>query len=63
MRRLAGAACLLALTAGFSMPPDQIESKQARRDVSADTDPKSDFWRGVAPILARRATLLVRRPN
>ncbi len=54
MRRLAGAACLLALTAGFSMPPDQIESKHAQRDASADTDPNSGFWRGVAPILAER---------
>ena len=54
MKRFAGAACLLALTAGLAIGSDQIESKQARRDVSADTDPNSDFWRGVAPILAER---------
>jgi len=54
MKRFAAAACLLALTAGLAIGSDQIESKQARRDVSADTDPNSDFWRGVAPILAER---------
>jgi hypothetical protein len=52
MKRFAGAACFLALTAGLAMSPDQIESKHAQRDASADTDPNSDFWRGVAPILA-----------
>ena len=54
MRRFAGAACLLTLTAGLAIGADQIDSKQAQRDASADTDPNSAFWRGVAPILAER---------
>jgi hypothetical protein len=54
MKRFAGTALLLALTAGLSMGPDQIESKHAERDASADTDPNSGFWRGAAPILAER---------
>jgi Carbohydrate family 9 binding domain-like len=54
MKRFAGTAFLLALTAGLSMGPDQIESKHAERDASADTDPNSGFWRGVAPIFAER---------
>jgi hypothetical protein len=54
MKRIAGTALLLALTAGLAMEPGQIESKHAERDASADTDPNSGFWRGVAPILAER---------
>lgn len=54
MKGFTGTACLLALTAGFAIGPDQIESKQAQRDTSADTDPNSGFWRGVPPILAER---------
>jgi hypothetical protein len=63
MKRFAGTAFLLALTAGLSMGPDQIESKHAERDASADTDPNSGFWRGVAPIFAERdgSALLVPR--
>jgi hypothetical protein len=53
MKRFAGAACL-ALTAGLAMGADQIESKHAQRDASADTDPNSDFWCGAVPILAER---------
>lgn len=54
MRPFACAACLLTLMAGLAIGADQIESKQAQRDASADTDPNSAFWRGVAPILAER---------
>ena len=52
MKQFAGPACLLALTAGLAMGPGQIESKHAPRDASADTNPNSGFWQGVAPILA-----------
>jgi hypothetical protein len=34
----------------------QIESKQALRDLSSDTDPNSAFWRGVPAIFADRDT-------
>jgi hypothetical protein len=54
MNRFAGAACLLALTTGLSIGSDQIASKQAQRDTSADTDPNSRFWRGIPAILAER---------
>jgi len=54
MKRFAGLACLLTLTAGLSMGSEQIESKHAPRDVSADTDPNSGFWLGVDPILTER---------
>src|ERR1035437_3106510 len=54
MKRLAGTACLLALTAGVAIGSDQIESKHAPRDTPADTDPSSGFWRGVPPIFAER---------
>jgi hypothetical protein len=55
MKRVAGAACLLAsLTAGLALGPDQIESKQAQRDTFADTDPNSTFWRGASAIFAER---------
>ena len=54
MKRLADAACLLALTAGLAIGSDQIESKHAQRDTPADTDPNSGFWRGVPPIFAER---------
>jgi hypothetical protein len=54
MKQFGGAALLLALTAGLAIASDQIESKQAQRDASADTNPNSDFWRGAAPVLAER---------
>jgi hypothetical protein len=54
MKRFAATAFLLALNAGLCLEPGQIESKHAERDASADTDPNSSFWRGVAPILAER---------
>jgi len=56
MKRFAGTACLLALTIGLAFGSDQIESKRAPRDASADTDPNSGFWRGVPPILAEGDT-------
>ena len=52
MKPFCGAACLLALTAGLAIGSGQIESKQAERDTTADTDPNSAFWRGAAPVLA-----------
>ena len=54
MKRLAGPACLLALTAGLVLAQDQVESKQAQRDTSSDTDPNSPFWRGASAIFADR---------
>ena len=54
MKRFAGFACLLALTTGLAMGADQAETKRARHDASADTNPDSEFWRGVAPIIAER---------
>jgi hypothetical protein len=44
------------LSAGLAVAADQIESKKAARDVSADTNPNSDFWRGVPPVFAERNT-------
>ena len=41
MKPFSGAACLLALTAGLAIGSEQIESKQAQRDATADTDPNS----------------------
>ncbi len=54
MTPFAAAICLLALTTGLAVGSDQIESKRAPRDASADTDPNSSFWRGVPPIFAER---------
>lgn len=52
MKRFIGFAGLLAFTAGLAIGADQVESKRAKHDASADTNPNSDFWRGVAPIIA-----------
>src|ERR1700689_4182099 len=52
--RYACAACLLALTTSMAIGSDAMESKRAQRDVSADTDPSSDFWRDVSPVFAER---------
>lgn len=41
---------LLALTAGLTADTNQVESKYASRDASADTDPNSAFWRGVPSV-------------
>jgi hypothetical protein len=54
MRRCTGTAYLLALAAGLALGADQVESQRASRDVSADTDPRSDFWREATPIFAER---------
>jgi hypothetical protein len=54
MKRLACEAFLLTFAAAFAIYADQIESKRAQHDASADTDPNSDFWRGIAPIFAER---------
>jgi hypothetical protein len=56
MRRFAGTLFLLAIAASVSMAADQIDSKRAPRDVSADTDPTSAFWRGVPQVIAERDT-------
>jgi hypothetical protein len=42
----------MSLTAGS----DQMESHRALHDTSGDTDPGSDFWRGVQPVFAERDT-------
>jgi len=63
MKRFAGTACLVALTTSLSIGADQIESKHAPRDASAETDPNSGFWRGVAPILAERDVTAVLVPG
>jgi hypothetical protein len=54
VKRLAVPACLLALIAGLAIGQEQVESKQAQRDTSADTDPNSAFWRGASAIFAER---------
>ena len=41
---------LAALTASPAIEPGQIESQRAPRDAAADTDPNSEFWRGVPPV-------------
>src|SRR5689334_7899175 len=47
-------AALLALAACAAFASDQVESRRAARDVSADTDPNSDFWRGAPAIFAEQ---------
>jgi hypothetical protein len=56
MTRFGAISCLLAFTTGFAIASDQIESKRAERDASADTDPNSSFWRGVPPIFTESDT-------
>ena len=51
---LACGVCLLALAVDPTRASGQIESKRARHDTSADTDPNSDFWRGAPAIFAER---------
>jgi hypothetical protein len=50
--RIAALACLLAWAAGIGRAADEIGSKRATREASADTDPNSDFWHGVPSIIA-----------
>ena len=38
--------CLAVCVCALADAPGQVESKRARRDVDADTDPGSAFWRG-----------------
>jgi hypothetical protein len=52
--RTTSLAVLLAVAAGAALASDQIESRRATRDASADTDPNSDFWRGAPAIFAER---------
>lgn len=56
MMRSTSAICFLMLGAGLAVGGDQIESKKATHDVSADTNPNSDFWRGAPPVFAERST-------
>jgi hypothetical protein len=56
MQRLAATLCLFVLTTSLAMGVDEIDSKRAQRDASADTDPNSGFWRGVPAIFAERDT-------
>jgi hypothetical protein len=56
MTRIRAVIYLLAFTTSLAIGSDQIESKRAPRDASADTDPNSTFWRGVPPIFADRDT-------
>jgi len=56
MIRFANALCLLAVTTSLIAASDQIDSKRAPQDASADTNPNSDFWRGVPAIFAERDT-------
>jgi hypothetical protein len=41
---------LAALAAALCMAADQAESKRAATDVSSDTDPNSEFWRGAPAV-------------
>jgi hypothetical protein len=52
MTRFTTAACILAFTAGLVPGAGQMQSERAPGDASADTDPQSDFWRGVPPVFA-----------
>ena len=56
MIRFLVAAYILALTTGIAFGADWLESKRAPLDTRADTDPNSDFWRGVQPVFAERDT-------
>jgi hypothetical protein len=48
------AVFLLVLTGACATASDTIESKRAARDVPADTDPNSAFWRGAPAVFAER---------
>src|SRR5436305_9544465 len=67
MKRLTCAVSIAALTTGLAvalamalamaadqLDSKQVESKRAARDVSADTDPNSEFWHGAPSIVAER---------
>ena len=53
MKRIVAVACLLTCPA-IGLAADEIGSKRAAHEVSADTDPNSVFWQGVPAILAGR---------
>jgi hypothetical protein len=44
--------CLVALATGVANGATQIETKRAQRDVVADADPNSGFWRGAPAVFA-----------
>ena len=50
--RCFGLPGLVILSMGIAQGSSQIESKQAPRDISSNTDPNSGFWRGVPAIFA-----------
>jgi hypothetical protein len=54
MNNFLAAACLIACTAGLALGADQAESKRAPRDVSADLDANSAFWKGAPAVFAER---------
>jgi len=41
---------VLAAGASIAAAPDQIESQRAPHETTADTDPRSEFWRGAPAI-------------
>jgi hypothetical protein len=47
---------ILSLTTTLAVGADKMESKRARQEASADTDPKSGFWRGAPAVFAERDT-------
>ena len=48
------AVCVLIGAAIPATAAGLIESKRAQRDTSKDTNPESEFWRGVSPTVADR---------
>ena len=52
LMRIAAVAWLIGWPATMGLAAGEIGSKRATREVSADTDPNSAFWRGVPAILA-----------
>lgn len=45
---------MLVAASALALGADRMESKRAAREASADTDPNSAFWRGVAPVFVER---------
>jgi hypothetical protein len=56
MRRLTRAIGVFSLAAAAAVAADQMESKRAAEDVSADTNPNSGFWRAAPHVFAERDT-------
>lgn len=47
---------MVLLTANFAFAADQMTSKHADREASADLDPNSAFWRGAPAVFVERDT-------